>query len=177
MSNVYKKLADVQKKLTNCTFKKSGHNSFSNFDYYELDDILPTIQKVCMENDILLEFSFSHDEGTLKLRDLNNPERILSNRMPMPEISKINKGMNIMQSLGAYITYLKRYLLLNTFLICEKDVIENLNVPIKDTNFKTADKDVPLKPESNANAKITEIREQLSKVSDSEVTPQRIKMR
>lgn len=172
---VYKKLAEVQKKLLNYNFRKSGKNSFSNFNYYELEDILPTIQKVCLEEDLLLEFTFSHDEATLKIRDVNNPERIISNRMPMPAINQINKGMNIMQSLGAYITYLKRYLLLNTFLICEKDVIENLNNTKEE--FKTANEDVPLNPDSNAAAKITEIKEELSKVSNKEVTTQRIKMR
>ena len=35
--------------------------------------------------------------------------------------------MNIMQSEGAYITYLKRYLLLNTFDLMEKEVIDASN--------------------------------------------------
>lgn len=173
--NIYQKLAVVQKQLLTVNFKKSGKNSFNKFNYYELEDILPIIQCKCLENNLLLEFSFSGTEATLKLRDINCPEKIISNRMPMPEITQINKGMNIMQSLGAYITYLKRYLLLNTFLICEKDIIDSVETnqekqttktkkyskPSKE--FTTADHDKPLWNDSSAAAKISEIAEQLEK--------------
>ena len=46
--------------------------------------------------------------------------------MPMPELKALNKKMNAVQSIGADVTYLKRYLIVNAFLILEDDVADAL---------------------------------------------------
>lgn len=103
---------------------KSGENKFANFKYYELEDILPAIFKECYNQELFLEFSFSLEEAQLKVRNWNEPGESVITSVPMPEIVPLNRGMNIMQSEGSYITYLKRYLLTNLFLIMEKDVVD-----------------------------------------------------
>lgn len=125
VENIYRKILNVQKNLEKRTFKKTGHNSYSNFDYFELEDILPGIIEECVKEDLLLSFSFSHDSAVLKIRDAKEGTLIESNRVEVPQLKELNKGMNIVQSYGAYITYLKRYLLLNTFLICEESYIDS----------------------------------------------------
>ena len=72
----------------------------------------------------MLDFTFTQTEAILKVRDWNTPGEVASTRAPMPEIREMNSKMNIVQSEGAYITYLKRYLLTNMFLIMEKDIID-----------------------------------------------------
>lgn len=121
---VYRRIAEVQKELMQKTIPKSGKNKFGGFTYYELEDILPPIFKECFKRELVLDFTFTQTEAILKVRDWNTPGEVASTRVPMPEIREMNAKMNIVQSEGAYITYLKRYLLTNMFLIMEKDIID-----------------------------------------------------
>lgn len=121
---IHQKIARVQKNLMAMKLPKSGENKFANFKYYELEDILPAIFKECYNQELFLEFSFSLEEAQLKVRNWNEPGESVITSVPMPEIVPLNRGMNIMQSEGSYITYLKRYLLTNLFLIMEKDVVD-----------------------------------------------------
>lgn len=121
---IHQKIARIQKNLMAMKLPKSGENKFANFKYYELEDILPAIFKECYNQELFLEFSFSLDEAQLKVRNWNEPGESVITSVPMPEIVPLNRGMNIMQFEGSYITYLKRYLLTNLFLIMEKDVVD-----------------------------------------------------
>ena len=121
---IHQKIARIQKNLMAMKLPKSGENKFANFKYYEMEDILPAIFKECYNQELFLEFSFSLDEAQLKVRNWNEPGESVITSVPMPEIVPLNRGMNIMQSEGSYITYLKRYLLINLFLIMEKDVVD-----------------------------------------------------
>lgn len=121
---IYQKIAGIQKNLMAMKLPKNGENKFANFKYYELEDILPAIFKECYNQELFLEFSFSLDKAQLKVRNWNEPGESVITSVPMPEIVPLNRGMNIMQSEGSYITYLKRYLLTNLFLIMEKDVVD-----------------------------------------------------
>lgn len=121
---IHQKIARIQKNLMAMKLPKSGENKFANFKYYELEDILPAIFKECYNQELFLEFSFSLDEAQLKVRNWNEPGESVITSVPMPEIVPLNRGMNIMQSEGSYITYLKRYLLTNLFLIMENDVVD-----------------------------------------------------
>lgn len=121
---IHQKIARIQKNLMAMKLPKSGENKFANFKYYELEDILPAIFKECYNQELFLEFSFSLEEAQLKVRNWNEPGESVITSVPMPEIVPLNRGMNIMQSEGSYITYLKRYLLTNLFLIMEKDVVD-----------------------------------------------------
>ena len=121
---IHQKIARIQKNLMAMKLPKSGENKFANFKYYELEDILPAIFKECYNQELFLEFSFSLEEAQLKVRNWNEPGESVITSVPMPEIVPLNRGMNIMQSEGSYITYLKRYLLTNLFLIIEKDVVD-----------------------------------------------------
>lgn len=121
---IHQKIARIQKNLMAMKLPKNGENKFANFKYYELEDILPAIFKECYNQELFLEFSFSLEEAQLKVRNWNEPGESVITSVPMPEIVPLNRGMNIMQSEGSYITYLKRYLLTNLFLIMEKDVVD-----------------------------------------------------
>lgn len=124
---IHQKIARIQKNLMAMKLPKSGENKFANFKYYELEDILPAIFKECYNQELFLEFSFSLEEAQLKVRNWNEPGESVITSVPMPEIVPLNRGMNIMQSEGSYITYLKRYLLTNLFLIMEKDVVDAIS--------------------------------------------------
>jgi hypothetical protein len=121
---IYKKVAEVQCALLSRELPKSGFNKFNKFHYHELEDLLPPIIQECFKRDLMLFFNFTEDAGVLKIKDMNSEGVEMNVRVPMPPIAEL-KTMNLIQSEGAYITYLKRYLLLNTFLITEKDVVDS----------------------------------------------------
>ena len=160
---IHQKIARIQKNLMAMKLPKSGENKFANFKYYELEDILPAIFKECYNQELFLEFSFSLEEAQLKVRNWNEPGESVITSIPMPEIVPLNRGMNIMQSEGSYITYLKRYLLTNLFLIMEKDVVDAIP-----QNNNVSESVVASDP-------VQKVREYIhSKDSTLEITPLRI---
>lgn len=160
---IHQKIARIQKNLMAMKLPKSGENKFANIKYYELEDILPAIFKECYNQKLFLEFSFSLDEAQLKVRNWNEPGESVITSVPIPEIVPLNRGMNIMQSEGSYITYLKRYLLTNLFLIMEKDVVDAIP-----QNNSVSESVVASDP-------VQKVREYIhSKDSTLEITPLRI---
>lgn len=126
---IHQKVAEIQKNLMGMKLPKSGFNKFNKFQYYELEDILPAVFNECYRMELFIEFTFDKDVAQLKVRNWNEPGESIITSVPMPEIVPLNKGMNVMQSEGSYITYLKRYLLVNMFLILEKDIVDSTPAP------------------------------------------------
>ena len=126
------KIEEIQIALMGQEFPKSGYNKYSKNKYHELKDIMPPIVAECHKRGLMLLFNFTKEEATLDVTDKNNVENYYRFTMPMPEIGQLNKQMNVIQSIGADSTYLKRYLLVNAFLILEDDVAEALE-PVADT--------------------------------------------
>lgn len=132
---------------------KSGYNKFAGFQYHELEDLLPPITQQCFDQELILHFDFTEKEAILKVMNWNDANDYIAYTVPMPPITAMNKKMNIMQSEGSYITYLKKYLLVNAFLIMEKSTVEQMtpeyeepkDVPMRDTRAtkKSCDGVVP----------------------------------
>lgn len=163
---IYQKIAGIQKNLLHKELPKSGYNKFGKFKYYELEDILPAIFTECYEQELFIEFSFSTDLAQLKIRNWKEPGESVITSVPMPEIVALNKGMNVMQSEGSYITYLKRYLLVNMFLIVEKDVVDS-DKNVKSSSARTE--------KVEATGAVQKIREYIHKKDSSlEITPSMI---
>ena len=146
------KIEEIQIALMGQEFPKSGYNKFSKNNYHELKDIMPPIVAECHKRGLMLLFNFSKDEATLDVTDKNNVENYYRFTMPMPEIGQLNKQMNVIQSIGADSTYLKRYLLINAFLILEDDVADALeptdNEPVED---KPVEAEKPKKSKKSKN--------------------------
>ena len=124
-NNIYKKLGNVQKNLLKRNIPKSGKNKFGGFEYYELQDLLPVIIEECSKEGLSFIFSFTEEKALLHIYDVDNENWEITNCVIVPELKELNRGMNIIQSYGSYITYLKRYLLINTFLIGENSFIDS----------------------------------------------------
>ena len=167
---IYQKIAGIQKNLLQKELPKSGYNKFGNFKYHELEDILPTIFRECYNQELFIEFSFTNELAQLKIRNWNEPGESVITSVPMPEIVPLNRGMNIMQSEGSYITYLKRYLLVNMFLIVEKDVVDSDKI-----NVKTVKESSARTEKVEATGAVQKIREYIHKKDSSlEITPSMI---
>lgn len=128
--SIYEKLGKIQLELLEMPIKKSGKNKFSGFEYHELEDLLPPIILLLNKYGMMHYFNFPFDtvamtqKAQLILKNLTNTHEEIVFDVPFPELESLNKGMNLMQSEGSYITYLKRYLLVNAFGIVEKEIID-----------------------------------------------------
>lgn len=168
--NIYQKIVGIQKNLLQKELPKSGYNKFGNFKYHELEDILPTIFRECYNQELFIEFSFTNELAQLKIRNWNEHGESVITSVPMPEIVPLNRGMNIMQSEGSYITYLKRYLLINMFLIVEKDVVDSDNVKHATSKSRSVRTE-----KVEATGAVQKIREYIHKKDSSlEITPSMI---
>ena len=121
--SVYKKLQDARMKLQNTELKKSGHNKFAGYKYFELGDFLPSIQKICAEMGLCGVVSFNHDMAFLQILDVEDGTSIM---FTSPMSSAALKGCHDVQNLGAVQTYLRRYLWVNAFEIVEHDALDSV---------------------------------------------------
>ena len=99
--------------------KKSGRNTFSKYNYFELDDIVPPKTEIFNELALCDIISFSDTEATLTLVNIEKPEETLEFKSPMRDLEL--KGANAVQLLGGVETYQRRYLYMMVLDIVEND--------------------------------------------------------
>ena len=132
--NLFQKLQKARVELQEMNLKKSGHNKFAGFSYYELSDFLPAINIICNNVGLFTAISLENDYAILKIYDCEEMNRFVEFKSPMKEIQQ--KGCNEIQSLGSVETYSRRYLYLTAFEIVENDFSDAVigkddNKPVK----------------------------------------------
>lgn len=144
--SIHEKLANVHMTLMGMKIPKTGYNGHKKFRYYELEDIMPHIIRECYNQGLTVEFTYCEDVAILKIVDWVNPKEYIPYRVRIPDIVTPDKNPNnqIIQTLGANISYLQRYLLKLAFpCLTDKDVIDNAveentapvkAEPVKDNN-------------------------------------------
>jgi len=142
--SVYAKLQQARILLQNTKLKKSGHNKFANYYYFELGDFLPDIQNICQNIGLCGLVSFTEEMAYLNLHDTEDGS---FTTFTSPMSSAALKGCHAVQNLGAVQTYLRRYLWVNAFEIVEHDALEPLTGKEDPVKFKEpAPKPVVTKP-------------------------------
>lgn len=124
--NIHKKLQQARMMLQNTQLKKSGHNKFAGYNYFELGDFLPAIQQICDKVGLCGTVSFTSDMAYLTIYDTDSNETNSFITFTSPMSSAALKGCHDVQNLGAVQTYLRRYLWVNAFEIVEHDELEPL---------------------------------------------------
>lgn len=124
--NLYAKLQKVRVELQKKNLKKSGVNKFSNYTYFELQDFLPEINKLCHENGLSTIFNFNEDYAYLIIVNTEDPSENETFSTPV-QIATL-KGAAAMQNIGATQSYARRYLYIMAFEIAENDLIDAGNV-------------------------------------------------
>lgn len=120
--NLYQKLQKARIALQNTQLKKSGHNKFAGFKYFELGDLLPHINNIFDALGLFSAFNIKDGLATLTIVDTEKPEQAIQFTSPVADAQV--KGTTPVQSLGAVHTYLKRYLYLNALEIIENDMLD-----------------------------------------------------
>jgi hypothetical protein len=118
---VYAKLQKARMMLQAAPLKKSGHNKFAGYQYFELGDFLQTINSIFYELGLCSTVSFTKDYAELRIVDTDNGGSIVFSS-PMAEANL--KGCYPIQNLGAVETYSRRYLYVTALEIVEHDALD-----------------------------------------------------
>ena len=117
--NIYQKLMEVRTNFHKLELKKSGHNKFANFKYFELGDFLVPATKLLNEEGLCPIVTFNNEVAKMVLVNTDNPSETIEFTSPMRDLEL--KGANSMQSLGGVETYQTRYLYIQLLNIVESD--------------------------------------------------------
>ena len=118
---VHKKLMEARVKLLQTKLKKSGHNKFAGYYYFELGDFIPEIQLIFNELGLCGIVSYDAAYATLTITDTGDGTcTVITSPMAGAEL----KGAHPIQNLGAVETYQRRYLWMTAREIVENYVID-----------------------------------------------------
>lgn len=120
--NVYQKLNLAREKFHQSEIKKSGHNKFANYYYFELADFILPALKIFREVGLASVIRFEEKEATMEIVNVDKPEDKIYIMSPMSEASL--KGCHPVQNLGAVETYIRRYLWVTALEIVEHDALD-----------------------------------------------------
>lgn len=121
--NIYQKLQKCRVELQKSDLKKSGKNTYSNYDYFELGDFLPRTNELFAEYGLIGIVSPGETSATLTIRDTDKPEDTIVFSCPNAEITL--KGAHAIQNIGAVKTYQRRYLWIDAMEISEHDTVDS----------------------------------------------------
>lgn len=151
------KIQKVKQKLNDQNIRKSGHNKFKNYEYYELEDINKPITDALLEEGLASKFYFTRDMGYLRIIDSETgawtewETRTQKSERYMKQFSVSDKKGDVgdlMKDEQALQTYSRRALYLQALEITEPNTIEQGNTNSnkgssrKDETIKLPDNDV-----------------------------------
>lgn len=134
--NIYEKLQKCRVELQKSDLKKTGHNTYSNYFYFELGDFLPRINELQYENKLVSIFSYSNELATLEIINTESVEETIMFSTPIVVPSL--KACNELQNIGGTQTFARRYLYVMAFEISEQDLVSKTELTEED-EMKTAE--------------------------------------
>lgn len=120
--SVYRKLQATRLELVNSGIKKTGHNSYGGWNYYELGDFIPTVHKLFDAVGLCGVVTFG-ETATLTIYDTEFTDQKIEFSTPIV-YAEAAKGQPI-QMLGSTHTYLRRYLWLLAMELVEADAVDS----------------------------------------------------
>lgn len=122
--SIYEKLAIARMDFLKSDIKKTGINRFAKYKYFELSDIVPVALGILNNLNLLFVVTYSAEQATGTLININNPAEQIVFNSPMIELDTRAMGMNSVQALGSVETYQRRYLYMALFDIVENDTFD-----------------------------------------------------
>ena len=119
--NLYQKIAKVKGEMAKAKLPKTGYNGYTKFNYFQLDDFEPFLEKLCSDYGLVTFFNFTLDTAYMAVINSDEPEQSIEIKSP---ISIAGKTGNPMQDIGAMQTYARRYLFMSFFGITESDTLD-----------------------------------------------------
>jgi hypothetical protein len=118
---VYAKLVAARNILAQKALRKSGHNKFAGYQYFELGDFLPEIQSIFAHVGLVDVITFTADLATMTVYDCDDGSSVV---FTSPMGSAQLKGCHEVQNIGAVETYQRRYLYVTAMAIVEHDALD-----------------------------------------------------
>jgi len=128
MKMVHLKLMRARLMLQDRELKKSGHNKFAGYSYFELGDFMPAINEIFFEVGLCGVVSYDSEIASLTITDVEDGTNIVITS-PMADANL--KGCHPIQNLGAVETYTRRYLWVTAMEIVEHDALDS-SAPLKE---------------------------------------------
>lgn len=139
--NIYCKINKVRTDFTELKIKKSGENKFQGFKYLELKDFIPDVMKLNQKHRLISLISIAPksnpNRATMEVINVDNPEEkvIFETLLPIvgaPDKDGLYPATNqVIQSIGAMETYMRRYLYMLYLEMAVDDEIDNKPIKTK----------------------------------------------
>jgi hypothetical protein len=120
--NVYEKLNAAREEFHGLELKKTGHNKFAGYHYFELGDFLIPALKVFKKHGLCGVVTFEDKIAMMSIRNVEKPDEFIVISSPMG--SAALKGCHEVQNIGAVETYQRRYLWVTALEIVEHDALD-----------------------------------------------------
>ncbi len=91
---VHKKLMQARIMLQNAPLKKSGHNKFAGYSYFELGDFIPTINQIFNEIGLCGVVSYDSEIASLTITDVDDGTNIIITS-PMADANLVNGPIDL----------------------------------------------------------------------------------
>lgn len=125
---LYKKLQQARLELQNKKLKKTGYNPFQKFNYFELGDFLPYVNKIFSELQLADHINIYRDTAKAEciIIDTETGEQV-------EFYTPIQEQLAKQQDIGAVITYARRYAYNVVLNISENDILDAQNLQPQQT--------------------------------------------
>lgn len=118
--NLFEKIQNVRCELKQKNIKMSGKNTYSNYDYFELNDFVKELNEIMLKHRMTAIPSFDEHAAHLVAFDFDSDQTLC---IDSPMGSANLKGCHEVQNIGAVETYQRRYLYQAMFDIAESDAL------------------------------------------------------
>jgi hypothetical protein len=118
---VLKKLNEARKAFHSTDLKKTGHNKFAGYNYFQLADFIAPALTIFDRVGLCAVVSFTQSEARMTITDLEDATECV---ITSPMSTAALKGCHEVQNLGAVQTYLRRYLWVAALDIVEHDALD-----------------------------------------------------
>ena len=153
---LYKKLQHARLELQNKKLKKTGYNPFQKFNYFELGDFLPYVNKIFSELQLADHINIYRDRATAEciIIDTETGEQV-------EFYTPIQEQLAKQQDIGAVITYARRYAYNVVLNISENDILDAQNLqpqqPQQNKRMQATAQKSGLTPKNNDRQKILQM--------------------
>lgn len=118
---VHKKINEARIAFHALPLKKSGHNTFAGYKYFELADFVIPALRIFNDVGLCAIISFSETTATMHIVDVEDGSQVI---IHSPMGSANLKGCHEIQNIGACETYSTRYLWTAALCIVEHDALD-----------------------------------------------------
>ena len=122
--NLAEKILSARTKFLETNAKKDAQGY--GYKYFDMPDIEPALNKICADLKLLTLVSFPDERAVLLFINAEKPEEHYEISVVPKECVMKGKDPNPIQSTGAMMSYMRRYLYMTGFCISESDLVDQI---------------------------------------------------